>query len=102
MTTGKNTSLTISSVYAAKGDASGEIDLNWDAIENADSYVIEISENNGKAKLGKYHKWSILDITNESKYTAAGLKNNKTYLFRVAAVDSKQQGPWSSAAEKRI
>lgn len=91
-----NLNLTINSIHAARGDGAGEIDLNWDAIENADSYVIEFCERNGRAK------WNVLDIINESKYTVKGLKNKKAYMFRVAAVDSKKQGPWSITVEKII
>jgi hypothetical protein len=88
--------LMISSINAAKGDISGEVDLNWDAIDEADSYVIECREINGKSK------WNLVDITNESKYTIKDLKQKKVYLFRVAAVDSEKQGPWSEPVEKII
>jgi len=88
--------LIISSINAAKGDISGEVDLNWDAINQADSYVIECRELNGKSK------WNLVDITDESKYTVKGLKKKKAYLFRVAAVDSQKQGPWSEQVEKII
>ncbi len=88
--------LSISSMNAAKGDLKGEIDLNWDAVEEADSYVIECRERNSRAK------WNLIDITNESKYTVKGLKWKKIYSFRVAAVNSEQQGPWSKSVEKVI
>jgi hypothetical protein len=88
--------LIISSISAAKGDVYGEIDLIWDAIDEADSYVIEYCEGRGKSK------WNLVDITDESKYTIKGLKRKKTYLFRVAAVDSQKQGPWSETIEKVI
>lgn len=91
-----NTELSITSINAAKGDTKGEIDLNWDAVENANSYVIEYCEQTRKTK------WNTLDITNESKYTVSGLKDKKKYMFRVAAVDSKKQGPWSDTVEKGI
>ncbi len=88
--------LKISSISAAKGDVNGEVDLNWDSIEEADSYVIEYSEDKEKSR------WNLVDITNESKYTISGLKNRKVYMFRVAAVDSQKQGPWSEPVKKII
>ncbi|MEO8511965.1 MAG: fibronectin type III domain-containing protein [Ignavibacteria bacterium] len=88
--------LTISSMSAAKGDLKGEVDLNWDGIEAADSYVIECCNGNIK------QQWILVDITNESKYTIKGLKPNKIYSFRVAAVNSEKQGPWSEPIKKRI
>ncbi len=88
--------LIISSINAAKGDLKNEVDLNWDGIENADSYMIECKiENNG-------NKWTLVDIVNESKYTIKGLKQNKTYVFRVAAVNSLKQGPWSETVKKKL
>ena len=88
--------LTISTISAAKGDVKNEVDLNWDGIENADSYVIECRLENIK------DKWNLVDIVNESKYTIKGLKQNKTYEFRVAAVNSMKQGPWSKIVKKQI
>lgn len=88
--------LNISSINAAKGDLIGEVDLNWDGIEFADQYVIEFCNGTGNTN------WVLVDITNESKYTIKGLKPNKTYSFRVAAVNSSKQGPWSKQVKKRI
>jgi predicted phage tail protein len=88
--------LMISSIAAAKGDVKGEVDLNWDGIDFADSYIIEYC--NGSSK----QNWVLVDIINESKYTIKGLKPNKTYSFRVRAVNSQKQGPWSITIKKRI
>jgi predicted phage tail protein len=88
--------LMISSISAAKGDVKGEVDLNWDGIEIADSYIIEYC--NGSRK----QNWVLVDIINESKYTIKGLKQNKTYSFRVRAVNSQRQGAWSITVKKRI
>lgn len=88
--------LIISSINAAKGDIKGEVDLNWDGIEIADQYVIEFC--NGISN----KNWIVVDIINESKYTIKGLKPNKTYSFRVAAVNSQKQGPWSEPVCKKV
>lgn len=88
--------LEINSINAAKGDLKDEIDLNWDSIDAADSYVVELCECNGK------EKWNLVDIINESKYTITGLKDKRLYKFRVAAVGMKKQGPWSCIVEKKI
>lgn len=88
--------LLVQAVYAAKGDVLGEIDLNWDAVEAADSYIIEYAEYRNNSK------WILVDIVNESKYTVNGLKKNKTYLFRIAALNSDGQGPWSDSAAKKV
>ncbi len=88
--------LIISSLSAANGDVKNEVDLNWDGMEIADSYVIEYKVESLK------DKWVLVDIINESKYTIKGLKQNKMYLFRVAAVNSKMQGPWSEPVSKKV
>lgn len=88
--------LFISSINATNGDIKGELNLTWDGIDIADSYLIELS--NGSRKLN----WVLIDITNEPKYTIKGLKLKKTYSFRVAAVNSEKQGPWSETIKKRI
>ena len=88
--------LMISSISAAQGDVKGEVDLNWDGIDFADSYIIEYCNGNRK------QNWVLVDIINESKYTIKGLKPNKTYSFRVRAVNSQKQGPWSITIQKRI
>jgi len=86
-----NTSIHIS---ATPGDLPGEVDLLWDPIPYAKMYVIE----SGK-KYSKRRK--IVDITTNSNYTITGLKPNTNYVFRVAVINEKGQGPWSREAEKK-
>lgn len=88
--------LTITSLSAAKGDIKSEIDLNWDGIDFADTYMIEYCNESRK------QNWVLVDIINESKYTIKGLRTNKTYSFRVRAVNSQKQGPWSETVIKEL
>jgi Fibronectin type III domain len=101
----------VSNLNATRGDEKGEINLSWDSITSAELYVIQFSvSKNGsalkenKSSEGKLTEagWKTADIINESKYTIRGLKEKKTYLFRVAAVTTSKQGPWSRTVKKVI
>lgn len=87
---------TLPAVYATKGDNPGEINLQWDSINEATGYVVQVSKLNGK----KY--WKHFDIVSESFCTVSGLKTNCTHLFRVATVSRKGQSKWSSEISKKL
>ncbi len=75
-------------VFPKRGIPPGEINLQWDAVEGARNYVLQLSTNNGK-------KWQQIDIVSDPCYKIEGLDSNKDYYFRVAAVFSDGQGEWS-------
>ena len=75
-------------VFATKGSLPGEINLQWDAVEGARNYVLQMSTNKG-------HKWEQIDIVSEPYYMIDGLDITKDHYFRVAAVFSNGQGEWS-------
>ncbi|HLT24728.1 MAG TPA: fibronectin type III domain-containing protein [Ignavibacteria bacterium] len=81
-------------VFAAKGTFPGEINLQWDAVENARSYVLQMSK-------GKNGKWSQVDIISEPYYMLSGLDDKTEYSFRVAAVFKESQGEWSEVFTKK-
>jgi hypothetical protein len=73
----------MNNLSAAKGDSKGEINLQWDSVKNADSYIIEI----GKPVNSIGIRWKVLDIISDSRYTVRKLRSNKEYFFRVALVN---------------
>lgn len=75
----------MNNLSAAKGDSKGEINLQWDSVNKAASYIIEI----GKSNNFKVINWKILDIISDSRYTVRNLRSNKEYFFRVAFVNGK-------------
>lgn len=85
------------SVYAATGSLKGEILLQWDAIRDADKYIIQVSKNNKEAGI-----WKQFDIVKDPLYCFTGLKPGKEYSFRVAAVYSDRTGEWSAAVKKKV
>lgn len=81
---------------ATSGDTAGEIDLVWEPVEKAYTYVVQ------KCKDSKGPvKWKNEDIVTKSSYTVSKLKSSQKYRFRVAAVGSKGQGPWSTPVQKK-
>ena len=83
------------SLSATIGELDGEIDLQWDAVKGAGSYIVELSKNRSIS-------WEQIDIVSVSKYTVTGLKGNATYSFRIAAISGKLQGSWSEVVSKKI
>lgn len=85
------------SVYAATGSLKGEILLQWDAVREANKYIIQISKKNGSQEA-----WQQFDFVKDPLYCITGLKPGREYSFRVAAVYSNGMGKWSSAVTKKV
>ncbi len=84
-------------VFAVAGDLKGEIDLFWEPIRSANTYVIQ------RSSARKEHiRWNQVDIIDKSSYTVTGLKTGHKYWFRVAPVSSKGQGLWSTPVQKKV
>lgn len=81
-------------VYATIGSLPGEIFLQWDSVNRASKYVIEISTRNSD-------RWQQVDIIKDPLYCITGLKPSTEYCFRVAAVFPGTVGPWSKTVSKK-
>lgn len=77
------------------GDHDGEIDLSWDTVTGAKSYVIELSNDPVTPT-----SWSHTGVSTKSSFAAQGLHSGNRYWFRVAAVNNNGQGGWSDPATK--
>jgi hypothetical protein len=77
------------------GDHDGEIDLAWDAVIGAKSYVIDKSGEPATAT-----SWTHAGVSTRSTFTAQGLTSGSRYWFRVAAVNGNGQSGWSDPATK--
>jgi hypothetical protein len=82
---------------ASQGDADGEINLQWDRVRDAHFYILQIC-----LFQGKNSKWIQLDVITKSNYTIAGLKSRRKYGFRISAVNTSGQGPWSKVIKKNV
>jgi fibronectin type III domain protein len=80
---------------ATAGDHDGEIDLSWDTIVGAKSYIIEKSPDPPTAT-----SWSHAGVSTKSKTTISDLTSGTRYWFRVAAINSNGQSGWSDPAVK--
>ena len=93
-TNGKSINKILGPLYVTNGSFSGEVNLQWDALQKANSYIIEISKNGSG--------WHQVDIVSDPQYSMQGLKSGKSYSFRVSAVFSNGDCIKSSAITKKI
>lgn len=77
------------------GDSDGEIDLGWNSLANAASYVVEQSLQGPPNAV-----WTQVKTTTQSKVTITGLQSGTRYWFRVAAVGPQGQGGWSDISAR--
>lgn len=81
---------------ATMGDLEGEIDLTWDPVRGAKVYMIECKPHNDAGV------WELVRPVTDSKATIEELVSGDVYAFRVAAVGTAGQGPWSDVSVKRV
>ncbi|MFH1005388.1 MAG: fibronectin type III domain-containing protein [Bacteroidota bacterium] len=79
------------------GDKDGEIDLHWDKVRGANSYIIQKSPDPLTATSFIYS-----DSSTKSSITITGLISGTKNWFRVAAIGASGQGPWSDPAVKIV
>jgi hypothetical protein len=84
-----------SSLTATAGDKEGEIDLSWDRVTGAKSYVVDMCPEPITPA-----NWKQVTISTKSGYTVTGLTSGMKYWFRVCGIGSAGQGPWSDPATK--
>jgi Fibronectin type III domain len=80
---------------ASAGDHEGEIDLHWDKVGNARSYVVEQSLDPPSDST-----WSNAAVVVKSQATIEDLTSGRKYWFRIAAVGATGQSGWSNPATK--
>ncbi len=86
---------TPSGFTSTTGDSDGEIDLSWNSVSNAQSYIVERSLAAPPAAV-----WEHQLTTTKSKVTAENLNSGTRYWFRVAAVGTKGQSGWSDVSTR--
>jgi hypothetical protein len=82
-------------LIATIGDHDGEINLSWDKVVVAKSYVIEKSPDPPTPT-----SWAHLAVSLKASLTVNGLISNTRYWFRVAAVGTVGQSGWSDPATR--
>lgn len=82
---------------ATAGDHDGQMDLSWDPVITATSYVIETSSDPPTGT-----SWKHLGVSTKSSFTVTGLVSGSRIWFRVAAVNPAGQSNWSDPATKIV
>jgi len=82
---------------ATAGDHDGTMDLSWDPVIEAASYVIYSSVDPPTAT-----SWQHVGVSTKSTLTVPGLTSGARIWFRVAAVNANGQSPWSDPATKIV
>lgn len=80
---------------ATFGDHDGEIDLAWDTVRGARSYIVERSPDPPTET-----SWTHAAVATRSRITIEHLTSGTRYWFRVAAVTATGNSPWSNPAMK--
>jgi hypothetical protein len=80
---------------ATEGDHDGEIDLHWNSVKRARSYIVERSPDPPTDS-----SWTQVQVVISSSATVSGLTRGAKHWFRVAAVGSGGQSGWSDPATK--
>lgn len=80
---------------ATAGDHDGAIDLSWEPVADAKSYVEEKSPDPPTPT-----SWLHAGVSTKSKMTISGLTSGTRYWFRVAAVGTSGQSGWGDPATK--
>ena len=80
---------------ATLGDLDHTMDLGWDKVHGARSYVIQFCAD----PMNDAH-WLHAGVSTKSSFTVTGLTAGTKYWFRVAAVGASGQGPWSDVTSK--
>ena len=74
---------------ATMGDRPGEMDIVWSRVKGSKSYILQMSPADGA------RAWTQAAVVTKSKETVTGLTSGTRYAFRVAAVGTAGQSPWS-------
>ena len=81
-------------LVATAGDDDGAIDVVWNRVRGAESYVIELCEGSVTGN------WQLAGTSQRSVASRDGLLSGTRYWFRVAGMAGGVQGPWSDPVTK--
>ena len=86
---------TPANISLTEGDHEAELDMSWNSVKRARSYVIQHS-----ADPPTDTSWTQIQVVTASSTTISGLTRGAKHWFRVAAVGSSGQSGWSDPAMK--
>ncbi len=80
---------------ATMGTMTGVINVQWNSVKGAKSYILDCRTHGATPG-----PWSQAKILTTTKFALTGLTPGQEYSFRVRAVGSAGEGPWSDEAVK--
>lgn len=83
-----------SGINVCRATSSTSVYLEWDGVANAESYDIEYAN---KMEYFESNKSTTQSGIKSTQYTLTGLETGQRYFFRVRAVNSAGESPWSEA-----
>lgn len=83
-------------VAVSTGDDAGELDIHWDVVLGAKSYIIQINSVDPLKEV----EWKEYTLPTKSSNTLKNLASGTRYWVRVAAVGSAGKSGWSDVATK--
>ena len=83
--------LSVAPTVTATPTSSSQVNLTWNAVTGATSYLVQISANAGST-------WTVLATPATTMYTASGLTPDTAYQFKVSAVNAGGTSASSAAA----
>ena len=71
-------------------NSSGKLDMKWKKVQFAKTYVVQMNTD-----INDPTKWQQLQIITKTTYQAKNLTSGTKYWFRVQAIGTAGEGPWS-------
>lgn len=78
-------------VTTVSDNSSGKLDIKWEKIPQAKTYTIQ----QNSVDVNDPEKWTQVAIVTKTKHLATGLTSGTKYWFRVQAIGTAGEGPWS-------
>ena len=83
-----------SNLRASMSEMEGQINLAWDTVHGASSYIVDCKEHDTP------QPWQQVKVVKQSHCTSTDHTPGKVYAFRVRALGTEGEGPWSDEAVK--
>ena len=83
-----------SNLRASMSEMEGQINLAWDTVHGASSYIVDCKEHDTP------QPWQQVKVVKQSHCTSTDHTPGKVYAFRVRALGTDGEGPWSDETVK--
>ena len=77
-------------IQTVTDNSSGKLDMKWKKVKTAKTYTVQQNTDINDPTL-----WTQIAIITKTKYLVTGLTSGTKYWFRVQAVGTAGEGPWS-------